>query len=54
MCNPKTIQRYENEKSLPDCYNLTRRSVEFGISTDYILGLSDKMEVAYQTENGRR
>ncbi len=51
MCNPKTIQRYENEKSLPDCYNLKRISVEFGISTDYILGLSDKMEVAYQTED---
>ena len=43
MCNPKTIQRYENEKSLPDCYNLKRISVEFGISTDYILGLSDKI-----------
>lgn len=51
MCNPKTIQRYENEKSLPDCYNLKKISMEFGVSTDYILGLSNKMDATYQTED---
>ncbi len=51
MCNAKTIQRYENEKSLPDCYNLKRIAMEFRISTDYILGLSNKMDVTYQTED---
>jgi len=51
MCNPKTIQRYENEKSLPDVYNLKRISMEFGVSTDYILGLSNKSNVSYQEED---
>lgn len=50
MCNPKTIQRYENEKSLPDIYNLKKISMEFGVSTDYILGLSNKMDTVYQAE----
>ena len=51
MCDKKTIQRYENEHSIPDTYNLKRISMEFGVSTDYILGLSDKMEASYQAED---
>lgn len=51
MCNPKTIQRYENEKSLPDVYNLKKIAIEFGVSTDYILGLSNEMDISYQAED---
>lgn len=51
MCNPKTIQRYENEKSLPDVYNLKRIAMEFGVSTDYILGLSNEMDITYYAED---
>lgn len=50
LCNKRTIQRYENGVSLPDAYNLKRMSMEFGVSVDYILGLTDNMEVSYQAE----
>lgn len=38
-CDRKSIQRYENGDSIPNTYILKRISLEFGISTDYILGL---------------
>lgn len=41
LCNKKTIQRYEQEECLPDVYNLKKIAVEFNISSDYILGISD-------------
>lgn len=50
-CDRKSIQRYENGDSIPNTYILKRISLEFGISTDYILGLSNEMKIKYEAED---
>lgn len=37
----KEIWRYENEPSNPTALKLTKLAIFFGVSTDYLLGLTD-------------
>lgn len=41
-CSMRTIQRYENEHTPPDTYNLIKIATFFNTTTDYLLGLSSK------------
>lgn len=40
-CTTKTVQSWENGTALPSGNHLRHLAVEFGVSTDYLLGLSD-------------
>jgi len=41
----------KNGVSLPDAYNLRKISAEFGVSSDYILGLTDELEIKYPAQD---
>lgn len=41
----------KNGVSLPDAYNLRKISAEFGVASDYVLGLTDELETKYLAQD---
>ena len=47
-------EQYKDTKNgicLPDAYNLRKISAEFQVSSDYILGLTDELEIKYLAQD---